>query len=42
LRHALESKHPRLRYPVTVVAHGMSLLRRLLPGWMLDRILRGK
>ncbi|KGT94928.1 oxidoreductase [Erwinia typographi] len=42
LRHALESKHPRLRYPVTIVAHAMSALRRLLPGWMLDRILRGK
>ncbi|QKJ86240.1 SDR family oxidoreductase [Paramixta manurensis] len=42
LRHALESKHPRLRYPVTLVAHAMSILRRLLPGWMLDRILRVK
>ncbi len=42
LRHALESRHPRLRYPVTLVAHALSILRRLLPGWMLDRILRGK
>lgn len=42
LRHAFESNHPRLRYPVTLVAHAMTLLRRLLPGWMLDRILRGK
>ncbi|AXF75380.1 SDR family oxidoreductase [Erwinia tracheiphila] len=42
LHHALESRHPRLRYPVTLVAHAMTLLRRLLPGWMLDRILRGK
>jgi len=41
LHHALESRHPRLRYPVTLVAHVLSLLRRLLPGWMLDRILRG-
>ena len=41
LRHALESRRPRLRYPVTLVAHAMSWLRRLLPGWMLDRILRG-
>ena len=40
LRHALESQHPRLRYPVTMVAHSLSLLKRLLPGWMLDRILR--
>lgn len=42
LRHALESPHPRLRYPVTLVAHAMSLLKRLLPGWMLDRILRSR
>lgn len=42
LRHALESRHPCLRYPVTLVAQGMTVLRRLLPGWMLDRILRGK
>lgn len=42
LRHALESRHPRLRYPVTLVAQAMTVLRRLLPGWMLDRILRGK
>ncbi len=40
LRHALESRHPRLRYPVTLVTWTMSLLKRLLPGWMLDRILR--
>jgi len=39
LRHALESPRPRLRYPVTLVAHAMSILKRLLPGWMLDRIL---
>jgi len=40
LRHALESAHPRLRYPVTQVAWMMSLLKRLLPGWLLDRLLR--
>lgn len=39
LRHALESRWPRQRYPVTVVAHVMSLARRLLPGIVLDRIL---
>lgn len=39
LRHALESPRPRLRYPVTLVAHAMSMLKRLLPGWILDRIL---
>ncbi|RWR00728.1 oxidoreductase [[Pantoea] beijingensis] len=42
LRHALESAHPRLRYPVTLVAHTMAILRRVLPGWMMDRILRGQ
>ncbi|WP_343463817.1 SDR family oxidoreductase [Pantoea sp.] len=40
LRHALESAHPRLRYPVTHVAWMMSLLKRFLPGWLLDRLLR--
>jgi len=40
LRHALESRHPRLRYPVTLVAWSMSLLRRLLPGRVLDWFLR--
>lgn len=40
LHHALESKHPKLRYPVTLVAWAMTVIRRLLPGWMLDRILR--
>lgn len=39
LRHALESRYPRQRYPVTVVTHVMSLARRLLPGVILDRIL---
>ncbi|WP_075180527.1 SDR family oxidoreductase [Pantoea sp. 1.19] len=42
LRHALESRRPRLRYPVTLVAHALTLLRRLLPARMLDRLLRGK
>lgn len=42
LRHALESRRPRLRYPVTLVAHLMSVLKRLLPGRILDRILRQK
>lgn len=41
LRHALESPRPKLRYPVTVVAHAMSILRRVLPGRCLDRLLRG-
>lgn len=42
LHHALESKNPRLRYPVTLVAQIMTVLKRLLPGWILDRILRGR
>jgi len=42
LRHALESPRPRLRYPVTLVAHAMSILKRVLPGWMLDRILSSR
>ncbi|MCL2897520.1 SDR family oxidoreductase [Brenneria tiliae] len=40
LRHALESPRPRLRYPVTLVAHALSWLRRLLPGRCLDNVLR--
>ncbi|WP_410016605.1 SDR family oxidoreductase [Sodalis sp. C49] len=40
LRHALEHPRPRLRYPVTLVASGLSLLRRWLPGRCLDMILR--
>lgn len=42
LRHALESPRARLRYPVTLVAHAMTWLRRCLPGRWLDRLLRGK
>ncbi|MES4614068.1 MAG: SDR family oxidoreductase [Ewingella sp.] len=41
LRHALESPKARLRYPVTLLAHGITVLRRLLPGRVLDKILRG-
>lgn len=41
VRHAFESPNPKLRYPVTLVAHALSWLRRLLPGRMLDKILRG-
>lgn len=40
LHHALESPRPRLRYPVTLVAHALSWLRRLLPGRYLDNLLR--
>lgn len=41
LRHALESPKARLRYPVTLVAHALSVLKRLLPGRLLDKLLRG-
>jgi len=41
LHHALESPKPKLRYPVTLVAHALSLLRRILPGRYLDKVLRG-
>ncbi len=42
LHHALEHPRPRLRYPVTLVAHSLSLLRRILPDRCLDMILRGR
>lgn len=42
LHHALESPRPRLRYPVTLVAHTLSLLRRCLPGRCLDALLRAR
>lgn len=40
LRHALESPRPKLRYPVTLVAHALTVLRRLLPARWLDGVLR--
>lgn len=39
--HALESGHPRIRYPVTFPAYLFAILKRLLPGRMLDRVLGG-
>ena len=42
LIHALESPRPKLRYPVTLLAHGITVLRRLLPGRALDHLLRTK
>lgn len=38
---AFNNPSPRIRYPVTVVAHLLSWLRRLLPAQLLDKILRG-
>ena len=40
LRHALESPRAKLRYPVTLLAHALSVLRRILPGRCLDWLLR--
>lgn len=37
--HALESRRPRLRYPVTLPTYGFALLKRLLPGSWMDRLL---
>lgn len=39
--HALESRRPRIRYPVTLPAHVFAALRRLLPHAWLDRLLVG-
>ena len=36
---ALESRHPKLRYPVTFPSHLFTWLRRLLPGRTLDAVL---
>lgn len=38
LVHAVESRRPRARYPVTAPAHAALVLRRLLPTRLLDRI----
>jgi len=37
--HALESRRPRVRYPVTVPTYGFAVLKRLLPVSWLDRLL---
>lgn len=37
--HILESSRPRIRYPVTFPASLFAILKRLLPGSMLDRVL---
>lgn len=39
--HAFSSPKAKLRYPVTLVAHTLSWLRRLLPTCLMDKILRG-
>ncbi|KTD60135.1 oxidoreductase with NAD(P)-binding Rossmann-fold domain protein [Legionella sainthelensi] len=39
LHHAIESKRPKTKYPVTIPSHLMILLKRILPTKMLDKIL---
>ena len=41
VRHAFESERPKLRYPVTLVTYVVALLKRLLPGRLMDKILQG-
>lgn len=41
VHHAFSSPKPKIRYPVTLVAHALSWLRRLLPAVAMDKILRG-
>ena len=41
VRHAFESDKPKLRYPVTLVTWAVMLLKRLLPGRIMDKILQG-
>ncbi|EMH4164048.1 SDR family oxidoreductase [Pluralibacter gergoviae] len=41
VRHAFTSPRPKLRYPVTVVTYAVMVLKRLLPGRAMDKILRG-
>ncbi|MCS2171808.1 SDR family oxidoreductase [Scandinavium sp. TWS1a] len=41
VRHAFTSEKPKIRYPVTLVTHAVMLLKRLLPGRMMDKILQG-
>jgi len=38
--HALESKHPKIRYPVTFPTYLFAVLKRLLPATWMDTILR--
>jgi NAD(P)-dependent dehydrogenase (short-subunit alcohol dehydrogenase family) len=38
--HALEARHPRVRYRVTVPTHFFALLKRLLPAAWIDKLLR--
>lgn len=39
--HAFTSAKPKRRYPITLVTHVVGWLKRLLPGWLMDKILAG-
>ena len=39
--HALESKRPQIRYYVTTPTYVVGFLRRILPYWLMDRVLIG-
>ena len=41
VRHAFESNSPRLRYPVTLVTWAVVVLKRLLPGRLMEKFLQG-
>ncbi|VAX16253.1 Putative NAD(P)-dependent oxidoreductase EC-YbbO [hydrothermal vent metagenome] len=40
--HALESPRPKIRYYVTIPTHIAAMLKRLLPHWMMDRVIGRK
>ncbi|EHW9719709.1 NADP(+)-dependent aldehyde reductase [Escherichia coli] len=41
VRHAFISEKPKMRYPVTLVTRAVMVLKRLLPGRVMDKILQG-
>ncbi|MBT0729663.1 SDR family oxidoreductase [Rosenbergiella nectarea] len=42
IRHALESRYPQRRYPVTLVTYAMAIAKRLLPSCLMDIILNNR
>lgn len=42
LVHALESPRPRIRYSVTLLTVIVRILKRLLPDYLMDKILAGQ
>ena len=42
VRHAFISEKPKMRYPVTLVTWAVMVLKRLLPGRVMDKILQGE